>query len=105
VLAQYLDIKGVLYTKIAHETWTKSWGQKHKNKDEGLKKGFPDYVICLPKKLLFIELKKVKGGVVSIEQKEWIEQLDKYDGVYAAVCRGAKEAIELIEIELIGNEM
>ena len=46
---------------------------------------------------LFIEMKRTKGGVVSPVQKEWIEELNKIDGVKAIVCKGADEAIENIE--------
>ena len=96
VLADYLDCLGLQYTKTAQETFTRSWKQKNKNKAEGVKPGLPDYIIVINGKLVFIELKRKKGGTVSLHQKKWIEELNKCEGVVAEVCRGADEAIELI---------
>jgi hypothetical protein len=66
---------------------------------EGLKKGVPD--ICLPCARqgyhgLYIELKRIKGGTVSHEQKEWLAALNT-EGYKAVVCRGFDEAREVIE--------
>lgn len=60
----------------------------------GVKPGVPD--ICLPVarggyNSLYIELKRVKGGVVSAKQKVWLERLKSY-GNKAVVCRGWEEA-------------
>ena len=66
---------------------------------EGLRKGYPDLgldVACGGFHGLKIELKRVKGGVVSPEQKEWIEFLTA-QGYRALVCHGADEAIRVIE--------
>ena len=63
----------------------------------GYGKGVPDYLIIVNNNLLFVEMKREKGGVVSHEQKEWIEQLNKIAGVKAYVCRGAMEAINVVE--------
>jgi hypothetical protein len=45
---------------------------------------------------LFIELKKVKGGSTSKEQKRWIEFLTK-QGYLAKVIKGSQPAIELLQ--------
>jgi|TARA_R100001530_G_scaffold10633_1_gene10471 hypothetical protein len=102
ILANWLDVKGLLYSKIPSETYTTSWNQKRKNKIEGVKKGVPDYFILINSNvgrtvLVCIELKRVKGGVVSLEQKEWIKQLNKVADVEAHVCKGADVAIEIIK--------
>ena len=97
VVVQYLELKGLKLSSIPNSTYTKSWKQKAKNKAEGLRAGLPDLLIVLPNLLLFIEMKRTKGGVVSPVQKEWIEALNKIDGVKAIVCKGADEAIENIE--------
>lgn len=97
VVVQYLELKGLKFSSIPNSTYTKSWKQKAKNKAEGLRAGLPDLLIVLPNLLLFIEMKRTKGGVVSPVQKEWIEELNKIDGVKAIVCKGADEAIENIE--------
>jgi len=79
-------------------------GQATKAKRSGNKKGVPD--IWLPAKRdkysgLIIELKKVKGGVVSKEQKRWIEYL-RTQGYCALVCRGSEVAIAEIKYYLAG---
>lgn len=71
-----------------------------KNKAEGLNPGLPDLLLCLPDKLLFIEMKRTKGGVLSQYQKEWIEELNKISNVEAIVCRGCDEAIKAVENRL-----
>lgn len=104
LLAEYLDYmqsrgKVLLYTHIPHETYTKSWGVKIKNKKQGVRKGFPDYVILSKKKAIFLELKREKGGVISKEQREWIDTLELL-GYCAYVARGFTEAQRLLEREL-----
>lgn len=99
VLAEYCQLKHYLFSHIPAETFTKSWGIKIKNKKQGVNKGVPDYIIIIGTKLVFIELKRIKGGVVSREQQEWIDRL-KLCGVYANICKGADEAIKFLnEIE------
>lgn len=101
MLTQYLDLmqtqgKVKLYTHVANETFTRSWNTKRKNKQEGVMPGCPDYIILTPEDMFFIELKRIRGGVVSSEQKQWIEHL-QYLGFNARVCKGSKEAIDFIE--------
>ena len=97
-LVEYLEIKGLKFTAIPNSTFTKSWKQKTKNKQMGLRAGLPDLLVILPNCLLFIELKRQKGGVVSPYQKEWIEALNNINpAIKAVVARGAGEAIDYIE--------
>ena len=68
-------------------------------KSQGHYSGIPDLVVLLGNgKICFVELKRQKGGVVSEEQKKWIEYLNK-NGYPAKVCKGCDEAIEFIESE------
>jgi len=97
LLVQYLEAKKIKFSKIAQETFTRDWGTKMKNKLSGLRPGLPDMLIILPKKLLFIEMKRTKGGSVKPDQKEWIEELNKIDNVYAFVAKGYEEAKKIIE--------
>lgn len=67
-------------------------------KATGVKAGVPD--ICLPVARseyhgLYIDLKRLKGGKISDEQKDWIRRLDE-QGYAAVVCQGWKAAAELI---------
>lgn len=69
-----------------------------KLKAMGVKRGVPD--ICLPVTRLpfaglFIELKKLKGGVVSDEQDDWGDYL-KSQRFGFAVCKGWIEARNML---------
>lgn len=67
-----------------------------KLKASGLSKGFPDLEVFIGNgKSLYIEMKRKKGGVVSEEQKKWIDWLNG-NGYSAKVCHGADEAIEYV---------
>lgn len=46
-LVEYLELKGLMFSKIAQETFTRSWGQKMKNQRSGLRKGLPDMFIYI----------------------------------------------------------
>jgi hypothetical protein len=66
-----------------------------KLKASGVRKGVPDIMIAEPHGQyhgLYIEMKKTKGGVVSDEQKWWLQQL-KQRGYRALVAYGCDEAI------------
>lgn len=98
VFVEWLEAKGLKFSAIPNSTYTTSWNQKRKNKESGLRAGLPDLLIILPacKGLLFIEMKRTKGGVISPEQQGWINELNTLDGVEAAVCKGAAEAISKV---------
>lgn len=67
-----------------------------KLKASGLSKGFPDLEVFIGNgKSLYIEMKRKKGGVVSEEQKKWMDWLNN-NGYFAKVCHGADEAIEYV---------
>ena len=69
-------------------------------RSQGHYKGIPDVTVLLPSgKVIFIELKRIKGGVVSPEQKKWIKDLQDL-GYPAKVCYGADEAIEFVKEEI-----
>lgn len=74
-------------------------------KRKGVKPGVPD--LCLPVARggyhgLYIELKRAVGGILSDEQKWWIDELIS-QGYAAIVCHGADEAIRAIK-EYLSNE-
>lgn len=75
-------------------------------KQEGRRRGVPD--LCWPIREhtlalytrpaavgLYVEMKRVKGGSVTTEQKWWHQHL-KLQGYRVEVCRGAVEAIPLL---------
>lgn len=89
--------KVLAFTHVSNETWTSSWKQKHKNKAMGVRSGIPDYVIVFPEKVLFLELKREKGGVVSTTQKKWIAALSNNQRVEVAVAKGFEEAEKVVK--------
>lgn len=71
----------------------------------GLKRGYPDLTLLVPKGQfygLLIELKRQKSGFVSAEQRDWIMRLN-LNGYRAVVCRGADSAINEIKSYLRGD--
>jgi hypothetical protein len=64
-----------------------------KMKATGQSRGVPD--LCIPAWQLYIEMKRVKGGKLSPEQKDWIEYLEKV-GYRVIVGFGALDAQEKI---------
>lgn len=91
--------KVLCYSHIPQETYTKSWATKAKNKRQGVRTGVPDYVVVTRDKVLWIELKRSKGGAVSEAQKIWIAALDSKQS-RAMVCRGFDEAQRFINYEM-----
>lgn len=65
-------------------------------KSEGWMPGVPDYLIVTPSTILFLELKRVSGSVVSNDQKQWLESLQNRPGVVAVVAKGFDEAKQCI---------
>lgn len=96
---QWLEIKGYKFTAIPNSTYTKSWKQKAKNTRTGLRAGFPDMVVIAEGKFMCIEMKRLKGGGATPEQKTWIASLQDA-GIPTAMCRGAEQAIEFVKSQL-----
>jgi len=66
-------------------------------KKMGVSKGFPDVEVPLPSGRyhgFYVEMKRQKGGKVSIEQAEWLAYL-REKGYWAEVARGFEEAKEM----------
>lgn len=97
-LASYLKLKGYDHTHIPNETGGSPEAHRRaiRMMRAGVSKGFPDYLVFKDGKRFAIELKRVKGSRTSPEQKEWLKTLAAY-GFEAAVCHGAKEAIDFLE--------
>jgi len=75
---QWLDLKKLKYFAVPNEV---KFVSKIKSKigrinffkdrkKEGIKKGVPDLVVFLNDRILFIEMKRVKGSTTSDEQKQ-----------------------------------
>jgi len=79
---------------------TKTTGARLKR--EGLRRGYPDIVLDVPRGEyhgLKIELKRRKGSKITPDQKEWIIKLNK-QGYAAAFCYGWEQAWEFIHAYL-----
>jgi hypothetical protein len=104
LFVEYLEIKGLKFSKIAQDTRAASWGVLAKNKKSGVRRGVPDMIIIIPAvknrlpKLLFVEMKRSSGGSLKPDQKEWIEQLNKIPNVIATTCKGFEKAKEVVEL-------
>lgn len=71
-----------------------------KLKVEGVSAGVPD--LYIPSWRLWIEMKRIKGGVVSPEQKDWHEYLESI-GDTVLVCKGCDEAIKEVNAFISKN--
>lgn len=114
-VTEYLEVlklqgKVVLFSHVPQETFTKSWVTKKKNKEMGVRAGVPDMLIVYPDRVLFLELKRLKGGVLSDAQKAWIEALNAvqipsmaagHQYVVAKVACGFDEAKEIIDLQVL----
>lgn len=72
----------------------------------GVKSGVPDICLPVPKGgygALYIELKRVKGGVTSANQRIWLNLLNA-NGNKVVVCKGWIAAKNEIEKYLEGND-
>lgn len=103
MLATWMTKHGILFAASANGG-SRNWLEALKLKRMGVSSGFPDLFIPIPTKDwhgFFIEMKREKGGVVSDQQKYWLNELTK-KGYLAIVCRGFNEAkqkvMEYLEI-------
>lgn len=101
-LCNWLRMKGI---RFHHSP---NGGHRHKAtagklKAQGVSAGFPDLIIFPTRgqSVLFIELKRQRGGVVSDSQQEWLDYLNELFchgyPIQAEVCRGFEEARRFIE--------
>lgn len=70
-------------------------------KKMGLSKGFPDLIILEKNKsktheVLFVEMKRQKGGKLKPEQEEWIQKLDDKD-YCVGVAKGCESAVRILQ--------
>ena len=96
-LVRYLELlklqhKILIFTSHGDNMRT-TIGTAVKFKKLGKRKGYPDFTIVTTRgELIYIELKRSKGGITSSEQKEWIAALNTVRNVGACVCKGFDEA-------------
>lgn len=97
----WLRVKKIRHIHVANERMC-SVVYKKKLKALGTYAGFPDLMIFLANRTLFIEMKRSDKRLsrVSKEQSEWLEFLNLLDEGSAKVCYGADEAIEFVKENL-----
>lgn len=102
-VAQWLDLHNVFYCASVAGAYLHP-ATFIRMKKIGYKKGAPDLMIYQKPPAyngqfvgVAIEMKRKKGGVVSDEQREWLEKL-RAQGWMAVVCAGADAAIEILEM-------
>ncbi|QCD52815.1 VRR-NUC domain-containing protein [Campylobacter sp. RM16192] len=98
---KWLRVQRIRHIHVANERMA-SVQYKKKLKALGTYAGFPDLMIFLPHRILYVEMKRAdkKVSKVSLEQKEWIEFLNMLDEGSARVCYGSGEAIDFVMSEL-----
>ena len=97
-LAEYLDLKGYCWCHVPNGG-NRSAVTGARMKKQGTKRGVPDnFIFDGPEeyKGIVIELKRVKGGRLTPEQKCWLKEL-KERGWLTKVSHGADEAIDWLE--------
>lgn len=106
-LVHWLTIMNIPY--VAHMTGVNlygNWALINSLKQTGqLQKGVPDIFIPVPAggyHGLWIEMKREVGGVLSCEQRKWLDRLNA-DGYRAIVAKGADAAVEQIKEYLGGT--
>jgi hypothetical protein len=105
VLVAYLRIRNIKFHHSPNETGSSPEARRRaiRMKQQGTSPGFPDYTIVVGGHLIFIELKRRKGGSVSPLQHDWIKALNEIDNVQAFVAKGADEAIKIVEAYATGK--
>ncbi|MDA3056438.1 VRR-NUC domain-containing protein [Campylobacter sp. CN_NE3] len=92
----WLRLKNIPFNHTANERKTSVY-QGRFLKRMGVARGFPDLTIFLPKKVLYVELKRKTGAKITDEQKKWVTLLDELEYAKAKICYGADEAIKFIQ--------
>jgi hypothetical protein len=96
-LVTWLSKNDIPHFAIPNGGW-RSMLEAVRMKRTGTKAGIPDVCIPLAKEPyhgLYIELKPLKGGRVSDNQKYWLDLLNR-NGYFATIAHGADEAIGIV---------
>lgn len=96
--AGWLEANKYLFTASPAGLNQRSAITRAKGYRTGVRRGFPDMTIVLKSgRLMFVEMKRTKGGTVSKEQKIWIAALNLCPSVTAVVAKGFEEAVSAVE--------
>lgn len=105
-LVDWLELCGLRFAHIPNSTYTKHMSVKMKNHRLGVRPGVPDLMVLVsPERskdgeghLIWIEMKRRKGGVVSPEQRAWLTAFMMLESpnIHAVVAKGWDEAREAV---------
>ena len=96
-LATWLSLKGIKFFAIPNGG-KRNYREAVKLKRQGVAPGVPDLMIPSPRGSycgLFIELKRVKGGKLSIDQRNWLQYL-REQNYWADCAAGFDQAKEIV---------
>ena len=96
-----LQFKKHRILSIPNGMWTKGIRTAIKAKKEGMSAGVPD--LFIPSLILWVEMKRSKGGRLSPEQKDWISYLETC-GHTVIIGNGFLDAKEKV-LEFIGKKI
>ncbi len=102
ILVRWMKARGLMFFSVPNEAAIDGTAT-NKLKLMGLSPGAPDIVIVtrpaspINSRIVAVELKKAKGGVVSKEQESWHDEAAKH-GWLVVVCHGAKDAIKKLSL-------
>ena len=103
LFCDYLKANNILFTSTQNGALlggNNRYAQMRKLKATGTQAGFPDLILIIKNKsqtsdVLFIEMKRQKGGIISQEQRKWLHSLDKA-GYSVGVAKGCESAIRIL---------
>lgn len=93
-LARWLDRSDALWCHVPNGG-KRAGSVAAELKRQGVKRGVPD-VLIFGEPHIAIELKRIRGGVVSDDQEAWLRGLRRR-GWVVYVCRGHREAIGVLK--------
>jgi len=110
-LVDYCEAMGYLSFAVPNAGKRGKTAQRNAKK-EGILEGVSDYVVFLPKVILFIEMKrrpvKLRSGKLSVShttttdaQKAFVARANEYHYSMAKVCYGADMAIKFIQSAML----
>ena len=100
-ILESLRLNGKLTYFINIEGGKRDKRQQASLKMQGVRSGRPDIEIITDNKIIFIELKRLNGGVVSKNQREQIKELNKFNAeVHIIRALDGPDAVSQIKSKL-----
>lgn len=105
MLAQWLDSTGLTFSAIPNNSLITNISQRGRSKFLGTRLGVPDMIVYINEEVqraqlplvFFIKMKLPMAPHTPKIDLEWVEKLNKPQGVVARICYGYEDAIEFIK--------